>query len=95
MRDVSAVCYGLQNVSLRYFNVFGPAAGSGSRTPGVLSNSTPAIPRQTAPVVFGDGEQTRDFTYIENVVQANLSACEAPAASGGERSTSERETGFR
>ncbi len=60
--------YGLQNVSLRYFNVFGP------RQDPVLE--------QSEPVVFGDGEQTRDFTYIENVVQANLSACEAPAASG-------------
>jgi len=48
----------------------------------VLSKFCTAFLEQTEPVVFGDGEQTRDFTYIENVVQANLSACEAPGASG-------------
>src|SRR5216117_3498781 len=74
--------YGLQNVSLRYFNVFGPRQDAGSPYSGVLSKFCTAFLEQTAPVVFGDGEQTRDFTYIENVVQANLSACEAPAASG-------------
>ena len=74
--------YGLQNVSLRYFNVFGPRQDPGSPYSGVLSKFCTAFLEQTAPVVFGDGEQTRDFTYIENVVQANLSACEAPAASG-------------
>lgn len=86
--------YGLQNVSLRYFNVFGPRQDPGSPYSGVLSKFCTAFLEQTEPVVFGDGEQTRDFTYIENVVQANLSACEAPAASGrainvgtGERSS--------
>jgi len=74
--------YGLENVSLRYFNVFGPRQDPGSPYSGVLSKFCTAFLEQTAPVVFGDGEQTRDFTYIENVVQANLSACEAPAASG-------------
>jgi nucleoside-diphosphate-sugar epimerase len=74
--------YGLQNVSLRYFNVFGPRQDPGSPYSGVLSKFCTAFLEQTEPVVFGDGEQTRDFTYIENVVQANLSACEAPAASG-------------
>jgi UDP-glucose 4-epimerase len=74
--------YGLQNVSLRYFNVFGPRQDPGSPYSGVLSKFCTAFLEQTAPVVFGDGEQTRDFTYIENVVQANLSACDAPAASG-------------
>ena len=73
--------YGLQNVSLRYFNVFGPRQDPGSPYSGVLSKFCTAFLEQTEPVVFGDGEQTRDFTYIENVVQANLSACEAPAAS--------------
>src|SRR3989475_6005207 len=56
--------YGLQNVSLRYFNVFGPRQDPGSPYSGVLSKFCTAFLEQTAPVVFGDGEQTRDFTYI-------------------------------
>jgi UDP-glucose 4-epimerase len=74
--------YGLQNVSLRYFNVFGPRQDPSSPYSGVLAKFCTAFLEKTEPVVFGDGEQTRDFTYIENVVQANLLACEAPAASG-------------
>jgi len=74
--------YGLQNVSLRYFNVFGPRQDPFSPYSGVLSKFCTAFLESTEPIVFGDGEQTRDFTYIENVVQANLLACEAPAASG-------------
>ena len=74
--------YGLQNVSLRYFNVFGPRQDPGSPYSGVLSKFCAAFLEKTEPVVFGDGEQTRDFTYIDNVVQANLLACEAPIASG-------------
>src|SRR5579863_5990095 len=74
--------YGLQNVSLRYFNVFGPRQDPGSPYSGVLSKFCAAFLEKTEPVVFGDGEQTRDFTYIDNVVQANLLACEAPVASG-------------
>lgn len=75
-------CYGLENVSLRYFNVFGPRQDPGSPYSGVLSKFITAILEDTGPVVFGDGEQSRDFTYIENVVQANLLACEAPNVSG-------------
>lgn len=74
--------YGLENVSLRYFNVFGPRQDPNSPYSGVLSRFCTAFLDETQPVVFGDGEQSRDFTYIENVVQANLLACEAPAASG-------------
>jgi nucleoside-diphosphate-sugar epimerase len=74
--------YGLQNVSLRYFNVFGPRQDPGSPYSGVLSKFCTAFLEGTEPVVYGDGEQTRDFTYIDNVVQATLLACEAPAASG-------------
>jgi nucleoside-diphosphate-sugar epimerase len=74
--------YGLQNVSLRYFNVFGPRQDPGSPYSGVLSKFCAAFLEKAEPVIYGDGEQTRDFTYIENVVQANLLACEAPAASG-------------
>jgi UDP-glucose 4-epimerase len=75
-------CYGLENVSLRYFNVFGPRQDPGSPYSGVLSKFITAFLEDRQPVVFGDGEQSRDFTYIENVVQANLLACEAANASG-------------
>jgi nucleoside-diphosphate-sugar epimerase len=74
--------YGLENVSLRYFNVFGPRQDPGSPYSGVLSRFITALRDGAEPVVFGDGEQSRDFTYIDNVVQANLLACEAPNASG-------------
>jgi len=74
--------YGLQSVSLRYFNVFGPRQDPSSPYSGVLSKFCSAFLEKTDPVVYGDGEQTRDFTYIENVVNANLLACEAAAASG-------------
>ena len=74
--------YGLENVSLRYFNVFGPRQDPNSPYSGVLSKFCTAFLEGTQPVIFGDGEQSRDFTYVENVVQANLLACEAPNASG-------------
>jgi nucleoside-diphosphate-sugar epimerase len=75
-------CYGLENVSLRYFNIFGPRQDPGSPYSGVLAKFCTAFLEDTPPLVFGDGEQTRDFTYVENAVQANLLACEAPNASG-------------
>jgi nucleoside-diphosphate-sugar epimerase len=75
-------CYGLENVSVRYFNIFGPRQDPGSPYSGVLSKFATAFLDDTQPVVFGDGEQTRDFTYVDNAVQANLLACEAPSASG-------------
>jgi len=75
-------CYGLENVCLRYFNIFGPRQDPDSPYSGVLSRFSTAFLDSTPPVVFGDGEQTRDFTYVENAVQANLLACEAPSASG-------------
>jgi nucleoside-diphosphate-sugar epimerase len=75
-------CYGLDNVSLRYFNVFGPRQDPSSPYSGVLAKFCTAFLEETQPVVFGDGEQTRDFTYVENAVQANLLACEAPNVSG-------------
>ena len=74
--------YALQNVSLRYFNVFGPRQDPSSPYSGVLSKFCTAFLEGTEPSVYGDGEQTRDFTYIDNVVQATLLACFAPAASG-------------
>jgi nucleoside-diphosphate-sugar epimerase len=74
--------YDLGNVSLRYFNVFGPRQDPGSPYSGVLSRFITALQDGEQPVVFGDGEQSRDFTYVENVVDATLRACEAPEASG-------------
>jgi nucleoside-diphosphate-sugar epimerase len=75
-------CYGLENVALRYFNVFGPRQDPSSPYSGVLAKFCTAFLEDTPPVVFGDGEQTRDFTYVENAMQANLLACEAPNVSG-------------
>jgi len=75
-------CYGLENVALRYFNIFGPRQDPGSPYSGVLSKFCTAFLEDVPPLVFGDGEQTRDFTYVDNAVQANLLACEAPNASG-------------
>src|SRR5213593_2928683 len=75
-------CYGLENVALRYFNIFGPRQDPSSPYSGVLAKFCTAFLEDSQPVVFGDGEQTRDFTYVENAVQANLLACEAPNVSG-------------
>jgi UDP-glucose 4-epimerase len=75
-------CYGLECVSLRYFNIFGPRQDPDSPYSGVLSRFATAFLQDGQPVVFGDGEQTRDFTFVENAVQANLLACEAPGAFG-------------
>ncbi|HXY25345.1 MAG TPA: SDR family oxidoreductase [Candidatus Acidoferrum sp.] len=75
-------CYGLENVSLRYFNIFGPRQDPSSPYSGVLAKFCTAFLDETQPVVFGDGEQTRDFTFVDNAVQANLLACEAPNVSG-------------
>lgn len=66
--------YGLETVSLRYFNVFGPRQDPGSQYSGVISRFIDSLLRGERPVIFGDGEQSRDFTYIDNVVQANLLA---------------------
>ncbi|HXY13228.1 MAG TPA: SDR family oxidoreductase [Terriglobales bacterium] len=72
-------CYGLETVSLRYFNVFGPRQDPTSTYSGVLAKFITQMLRDERPTIFGDGRQSRDFTYIENVVNANLSACRAPA----------------
>jgi nucleoside-diphosphate-sugar epimerase len=74
--------YGLETISLRYFNVFGPRQDPTSQYSGVLSRFITAMVRGERPVIFGDGEQSRDFTYVSNVVQANLLACHSPKASG-------------
>lgn len=72
-------CYGLQTVSLRYFNIFGPRQDPTSQYSGVLARFITQMLAGEQPVIFGDGEQSRDFTYVDNVVKANLLACEAPA----------------
>jgi nucleoside-diphosphate-sugar epimerase len=74
--------YGLEFVSLRYFNVFGPRQDPGSPYSGVLSLFSAALLGGAQPTVYGDGEQSRDFVYVENVVQANLLAAEAKGAAG-------------
>ena len=66
---------GLPTVSLRYFNVFGPRQDSGSQYAAVIPQFICALLAGARPTVFGDGGQSRDFTYVDNVVQANLSAC--------------------
>jgi UDP-glucose 4-epimerase len=73
-------CYGLQTVSLRYFNVFGPCQDPSSEYSGVLARFTTQMLRGEQPTIFGDGETSRDFTFIDNVVEGNLLASRAPAA---------------
>ena len=73
-------CYGLETVCLRYFNVFGPRQDPSSPYSGVLAKFITLMLRGEQPTIFGDGEQSRDFTYIDNVVNGNLLACKAPAA---------------
>lgn len=73
-------CYGLETVSLRYFNIFGPHQDPSSPYSGVLAKFSLQMLRGEQPTIFGDGETSRDFTYIENAVSANLLACSAPAA---------------
>jgi nucleoside-diphosphate-sugar epimerase len=77
--SVWAECFGLETVSLRYFNVFGPRQDPSSPYSGVLSLFMTAILNREAPMIFGDGEQSRDFTYVEDVVALNLKAVEAPS----------------
>jgi nucleoside-diphosphate-sugar epimerase len=74
--------YGLETVSIRYFNVFGPRQDPSSQYSGVLSRFMLAVIEGQPPVIFGDGEQSRDFTYVDNVVDETLRACEAAGASG-------------
>jgi nucleoside-diphosphate-sugar epimerase len=75
---VYAQTMGLDGVSLRYFNVFGPRQDPSSPYSGVISKFATVMARDERPIVFGDGRQTRDFTYVDNVVAANLAAMRAP-----------------
>ena len=72
-------CYGLKTVALRYFNIFGPHQDPSSPYSGVLAKFITLMLRGEQPAIYGDGEQSRDFTYIDNAVEANLLACQAPA----------------
>lgn len=74
--------YGLETVSIRYFNVFGPRQQPNSPYSGVISLFIKALSAGQRPLVLGDGQQTRDFTYVANVVDGALRACTAPGASG-------------
>jgi len=78
MQTFSAV-YGLETVSLRYFNIFGPRQDANSQYSAVLAKFITQMQQGEAPTIFGDGEQSRDFTYVANAVQANLKACAVPA----------------
>ena len=73
-------CYGLETVCLRYFNIFGPRQDPSSPYSGVLAKFSLQMLRGEQPTIFGDGEQSRDFNYIDNAVSANLLACSAPVA---------------
>jgi len=73
-------CYGIETVCLRYFNIFGPRQDPSSPYSGVLAKFSMQMLRGDQPTIFGDGETSRDFTYIDNAVSANLLACAAPAA---------------
>lgn len=74
--------YGLETVALRFFNVFGPRQSPRSQYSGVISLFTAALLAGRPPTIHGDGEQTRDFTYVDDAVRGVLRACDAPAASG-------------
>jgi nucleoside-diphosphate-sugar epimerase len=79
---VFAHLYGLETLTIRYFNVFGPRQDPGSPYSGVISLFTTALLSGKTPTIFGDGLQSRDFTYVANVVDANLRALKAKGLSG-------------
>jgi len=81
--SVWASCFALETVSLRYFNVYGPRQDPSSAYSGVLSLFMTAILERRAPTIFGNGEQSRDFTFVEDVVALNLKAAQAPALVSG------------
>ncbi len=80
--NVFTSVYGLETVALRYFNVYGPRQDPSSAYSGVLSLFMKAVLERHAPTIFGDGEQSRDFTYVEDVAELNLKAARAPNVSG-------------
>ena len=74
--------YGFETVTTRYFNVFGPRQDPGSPYSGVISLFIKALHEKTRPIIYGDGEQTRDFTYVTNVVDGVIRAVETPGVAG-------------
>jgi UDP-glucose 4-epimerase len=80
--NVFTAVYGLETVALRYFNVYGPRQDPSSPYSGVLSLFMKSLIERSAPTIFGDGEQSRDFTYVEDVAELNLKAACAPDVSG-------------
>lgn len=74
--------YGLETICLRYFNVFGPRQNPSSQYSGVISRFVDALSKGDQPVIFGNGEQTRDFTYVANVVNANIKAAQTDKGLG-------------
>src|SRR5580698_9696405 len=81
--SVWASCFALETVSLRYFNVYGPRQDPSSPYSGVLSLFMAAVLGGYAPTIFGDGEQSRDFTFVDDVVALNIKAAEAPSSVSG------------
>ena len=75
-------CYGLETVSLRYFNVFGPRQDPNSEYSAVIPLFVTKVLKGESPIIYGDGTQSRDFTYVENNVRANILAATAPGAGG-------------
>ena len=74
--------YGLETVALRYFNIFGPRQDPNSQYSAVIPRFITALKSGEPPIIYGDGEQSRDFTFVSNAVQANLLACKTPGVSG-------------
>ena len=80
--SVFSDCFGLETVSLRFFNVYGPRQDPSSPYSGVLSIFMRCILEQRSPTIYGDGEQSRDFTYVEDVAELVVKAADAPGVSG-------------
>jgi nucleoside-diphosphate-sugar epimerase len=80
--NIFADVYGVETVALRYFNVYGPRQDPSSPYSGVLSLFMKAVLERSTPTIFGDGEQSRDFTYVDDVAELNLKAARAPAVAG-------------
>jgi nucleoside-diphosphate-sugar epimerase len=80
--NIFSSVYGLETVAIRYFNVYGPRQDPSSPYSGVLSLFMKAVLERTSPTIFGDGEQSRDFTYVEDVAELNLKAARAKGVSG-------------
>jgi UDP-glucose 4-epimerase len=80
--SVFHACYGLESVSLRFFNVYGPRQDPSSPYSGVLSVFMTALLERRPPTIYGDGEQSRDFTFVEDVAQLCVKASRAPGVGG-------------